>query len=180
MNFLHKIQFKTKKYDLFEKNKKKSNFFDFFFQNGYWLVVFDCKFFKFLVRNFKTELLYALKGYENKSHQRRAHYLKPRRNGRPIPTGGALGAPPPLTRVKLHCGQRIETYLVNEYTLHQFPVTICQRHGGNFSWQVQTHWYTSNLASHYEKRMTMACAGLDWTEVIQWSENLKKFWFAKS
>ena len=36
------------------------------------------------------------KGFENKSHQRRACYLKPHRNGGPIPTGGggALGAPP--------------------------------------------------------------------------------------
>ena len=34
------------------------------------------------------------KRFEIKSHQRRAHYLKPGRNGRPIPTGGA---PPPHT-----------------------------------------------------------------------------------
>ena len=36
-----------------------------------------------------------LKGFENKSHQRRAHYLKPRRNGRPIPTGRGSRSPPP-------------------------------------------------------------------------------------
>ena len=35
------------------------------------------------------------KGFEDKSHQRRAHYLKPRGNGRPIPTGAARGAPLP-------------------------------------------------------------------------------------
>ena len=40
------------------------------------------------------------KRFEIKSHQRRACYLKPHRNGRPIPTGGARGAPPTLTRVK--------------------------------------------------------------------------------
>ena len=34
------------------------------------------------------------KGFENKSHQRRAHYLKPRRNGEPIPTGGGSRSPP--------------------------------------------------------------------------------------
>ena len=33
------------------------------------------------------------KGFENKSHQRRGHYLKPCRNSRPIPT---------LARVKEH------------------------------------------------------------------------------
>ena len=34
------------------------------------------------------------KGFEDKSHQRRAHYLKPHRNGGPIPNGGgAQGAP---------------------------------------------------------------------------------------
>ena len=43
------------------------------------------------------------KAYEDKSHQRRACYLKPHRNGGPIPTGGgALGAPPPLARVNSH------------------------------------------------------------------------------
>ena len=35
------------------------------------------------------------KRFEIKSHQRRAHYLKPRRNGRPIPTGGGSRSPPP-------------------------------------------------------------------------------------
>ena len=42
------------------------------------------------------------KGFENKSHQRRAHYLKPRRNGGPIPTGGGSRSPPPaLIRVNI-------------------------------------------------------------------------------
>ena len=41
------------------------------------------------------------KRFEIKSHQRKARYLKPRRNGRPIPTGGGSRSPPPtLTRVK--------------------------------------------------------------------------------
>ena len=42
------------------------------------------------------------KRFEIKSHQRRACYLKPHRNGGPIPTGGggARGAPPhTLTKV---------------------------------------------------------------------------------
>ena len=43
------------------------------------------------------------KRFEIKSHQRRACYLKPRRNGGPIPTGGGSRSPPPtLTRVKQH------------------------------------------------------------------------------
>ena len=36
------------------------------------------------------------KGFENKSHQRRAHHLKPRRNGRSIPTGGLEDPPSPI------------------------------------------------------------------------------------
>ena len=45
------------------------------------------------------EFLWIGKGFENKRHQRRAHYLKPRRNGRPIPTGGGSRSPPTLVRV---------------------------------------------------------------------------------
>ena len=47
-------------------------------------------------KSLKTEFACAL---EIKSHQRRARYLKLRRNGRPIHRGGAPGAPPTLTRV---------------------------------------------------------------------------------
>ena len=57
------FNFKQRKYDLLEKNMKKSNFFDFFFQNRYWPVVVDCNFFKFVVRNFKTKLLYVLERF---------------------------------------------------------------------------------------------------------------------
>ena len=48
------------------------------------------------------------KGFENKSHQRRARYLKPHRNGGPIPTGwgGSRSPPPPLTRVKIKVEQK--------------------------------------------------------------------------
>ena len=44
------------------------------------------------------------KRFENKSHQRRAHYLKPRRNGGPMPTGGGGGGglkEPPHTHTDL-------------------------------------------------------------------------------
>ena len=35
------------------------------------------------------------KGFEIKSHQRRAYYLNPPRNGGRLTAGGAPGAPPP-------------------------------------------------------------------------------------
>ena len=89
-----RVAWAPKKYYLLEKSKK-FNFFQFFFRNLYWPVAFDWKFFKFVVKIFKTEWLYLLERFENKSHQRRAQYLKPRRNGGPIPTGGAWGAPLP-------------------------------------------------------------------------------------
>ena len=40
------------------------------------------------------------KGFENKSHQRRAPYLKPRRNGGPIPKGGGLEEPLPPALIR--------------------------------------------------------------------------------
>jgi len=48
----------------------------------------------------KLSLPVLWKRFEIKSHQRRACYLKPGRNGGPIPTRGGLEEPPPtLTRV---------------------------------------------------------------------------------
>ena len=55
--------FKQKKYDLLEKKKQKILIFQFFFQNLYWPVGFDCKFFKFVVKIFKTEWLYFLERF---------------------------------------------------------------------------------------------------------------------
>ena len=43
----------------------------------------------------KLSLPVLWKRFEIKSHQRRACYLKPRRNGGPIPTGGGSRSPPP-------------------------------------------------------------------------------------
>ena len=43
------------------------------------------------------------KGFENKSNQRRAHYLKLLRNGRPITTKeGDLRSPPPPTLFRVN------------------------------------------------------------------------------
>ena len=56
-------------------------------------------------KKFQNWVAFFWKGFENKSRQSRAHYLKPRRNGGPISTsGGARRANPPtpaLIRVKL-------------------------------------------------------------------------------
>ena len=57
------FNFKQKKYDLSEKNAKKNQILKFFFQKFFWPVVFDCKFFKFVKKNFKTELLYFLERF---------------------------------------------------------------------------------------------------------------------
>ena len=54
--------FKQKKYDLLEKKAKNFNF-SIFFQNLYWPFGFDCKFFKILVKIFKTEWLYFLERF---------------------------------------------------------------------------------------------------------------------
>ena len=101
MHFSHRIQFQTKKVWFIWKKCKKIKFLKNFFQNFFWPVVFDWKFFKFVKKISKLSCSIFWKGFENKSHQRRAHYLKPRRNGGPIPTGGGSRSPPPtLTRVK--------------------------------------------------------------------------------
>ena len=86
--------FKQKKYDLFEKSEKKSNFFDFFFKIDADHLSSNVIFSNLCQKILKLSLPVLWKRFEIKSHQRRAHYLKPRRNGRPIPTGGARGAPP--------------------------------------------------------------------------------------
>ena len=57
------FNFKQKKYDLSEKNAKKNQILKFFFQKFFWPVVFDCKFFKFVKKNFKSELLYFLERF---------------------------------------------------------------------------------------------------------------------
>ena len=100
MHFSHRIQFQTKKVWFIWKKCKKIKFLKNFFQNFFWPVVFDWKFFKFVKKISKLSCSIFWKGFENKSHQRRAHYLKPLRNGGPIPTGGLKEPLFALIRVK--------------------------------------------------------------------------------
>ena len=58
------FNFTQEKYDLFEKNWK-NHIFIFFCQNFCWPGVFNRKFFKFVRRNLKTELLCALETFWN-------------------------------------------------------------------------------------------------------------------
>ena len=96
------FNFKQKNYDLFEEKVKKSNFFDFFFKIDADHLSSNVIFSNLCQKNLKLSLPVLWKRFEIKSHQRRACYLKPRRNGGPIPTGGGLEEPPPtLTRVKV-------------------------------------------------------------------------------
>ena len=57
------IRKKSKKFKFFQFLFQNLNFFNFFFQNLYWPVGFDCKFFKFAVKIFKTEWLYFLERF---------------------------------------------------------------------------------------------------------------------
>ena len=96
------FNFKQKNYDLFEEKVKKSNFFDFFFKIDADHLSSNVIFSNLCQKILKLSLPVLWKRFEIKSHQRRACYLKPRRNGGPIPTGGGSRSPPTLTRVNGH------------------------------------------------------------------------------
>ena len=87
--------FKQNKYDLFEKKEKKKqicliSFFKIDTDQLYLIVNFS----NFWSEISKLSFSMPWKGFENKSHRRRAHHLKPHRNGKPIPTwGGGLKEP---------------------------------------------------------------------------------------
>ena len=95
--FLIEFNFTQKKYDLFEKNLKKSNFSDFFVKtDADHLSLFA--YFSNLCQNFsKLSLSVLWRGFEFKSQQRRNYYLqRPRNSGRLL----APYLPPTLVRVK--------------------------------------------------------------------------------
>ena len=82
------------------------------------------------------------KGFEIKSHQRRARYLKRRRNGDRYVLGGARGAPPTLAGVKelsrnicFLCINNIWSQswrigvVINPYFIHpQYPISVIHFH----------------------------------------------------
>ena len=89
-------------YDLYEKKLKKIKFLIFFFKIDADHLSSNVIFSNLGQKILKLSLPVLWKRFEIKSHQRRARYLKPRRNGRLIPTGGGSRSPPPtLTRVKI-------------------------------------------------------------------------------
>ena len=93
--FYIEFNFKQKKYDLFQEKLKKSNFFIFFFKIDADLLSSNARFSNLCEKIQKLSSPVLRKRFEIKSHQRKACYLKPCRNGRPIPTGGGLKEPPP-------------------------------------------------------------------------------------
>ena len=89
------FNFTQKKYDLFEKIWKKSNFSDFFFKTDADHLSSFANFSNLYQKISKLSLSVLWKGFEIKSHQRRTHYLKRPRNGGRIPAWGGGGHPPP-------------------------------------------------------------------------------------
>ena len=78
-----------------KKNWKKSHFY-FFFVKIFADLMSSIANFSNLCKEIKKLSCSVLwKRFEIKSHQRRAHYLKPCRNDRPIPTRGGSRSPPP-------------------------------------------------------------------------------------
>ena len=91
------FNFIQKKYDLFEKIWKKSNFSDFFFKTDADHLSSFANFSNLYQKISKLSLSVLWKGFEIKSHQRRTHYLERPRNGGCIPArGGGTNPPPPL------------------------------------------------------------------------------------
>ena len=78
----------------FKKNWKNQSF-SFFSKIDADLLPSNARFSNLYQKIQKLSSPVLWKRFEIKSHQRRAHYLKPRRNGRPIPTGGGSRSPPP-------------------------------------------------------------------------------------
>ena len=95
------FNFKQKKYDLFQEKLKKSNFFNFFFKIDADHLSSNVIFSNLCQKILKLSLPVLWKRFEIKSHQRRAHYLNPPRNGGRLTAGGGSRSPPPsLIRVK--------------------------------------------------------------------------------
>ena len=89
------FNFTQKKYDLFEKIWKKSNFSDFFFKTDADHLSSFANFSNLYQKISKLSLSVLWKGFEIKSHQRRTHYLERPRNGGRIPARGGWEPPPP-------------------------------------------------------------------------------------
>ena len=95
-HFLHRLQFQTKKvWFIWKKIRKNQIFWIFFFKIDTDQLSSIAIFSNLWQGITKLSCSMFWKGFEDKSHQRRAHYLKPRRNGGPIPTGGGSRSPPP-------------------------------------------------------------------------------------
>ena len=82
---------------MFEEKVKKSNFFNIFFKIDADHLSSNVIFSNWGQKILKLSLPVLWKRFEIKSQQRKAHYLKSRRNGRQIPTGGGSRSPPPHT-----------------------------------------------------------------------------------
>ena len=88
------FNFKQKKYDLFQEKLKKS-FFKFFFSKSTLTSCLQTHVSQICAKKFKKLSLPVLwKRFEIKSHQRRAHYLNPPRNGGRLTAGGGSRSPP--------------------------------------------------------------------------------------
>ena len=95
------INFKQKKYDLCEEKLKKQILFIFFFKIDAVHLSSNGGFSNLCQKILKPNLPVLWKGFEIKSHQRRAHCLNPPRNGGRLAAGGGFPEPPPsLIRVK--------------------------------------------------------------------------------
>ena len=75
------FNFKQKKYDLFEEKLKKSNFFNFFVKIDADHLSLTACFSNLCQKIWNLSQPVLWKHFEIKSHQRRAHYLYPGRNG---------------------------------------------------------------------------------------------------
>ena len=97
-HFSHGIQFQTKKVWSIWKKYEKINFFQIFFKIDTDQLSSIAIFSNLLYGISKVSCSMFWKGFEDKSYNRRAHYLKLCRNYRLIPAGGS--PLPPLIRVK--------------------------------------------------------------------------------
>ena len=96
-HFHIEFNFKQKKYDLFEEQLKKSNFFNFLVK----IIASDHLFLNVCFSNLCQKILklsspVLWKGFEIKSHQRRAHYLNSLRNGGRLAARGGSRSPLPV------------------------------------------------------------------------------------
>ena len=90
MQYLKKIisNSNKNKIRLLEKNQNKNQICLISFLDWCPSIVFDCNFIKFVQGNVKLCWSELLKGFKIKSHQRRAQYTKPPRNGEWLSTLG--------------------------------------------------------------------------------------------